>query len=133
MSIRQNIANELKILRESNRYPQKYIASVLNITREGYANYENGKRAVSIETLMQLVKLYGLSYDRFFAYAENMDTEQLLQDDRPVYGTDEGTGVTTLLTPEELSVLMDYRKADPLHKNMARELLKASPAENNTK
>lgn len=59
----ESIQIVLKEFRESNKYTQKEIANYLNITQQAYANYENGKRLIDIEKLIELADLYKVSLD----------------------------------------------------------------------
>lgn len=58
-----NIATILKNLRTDRDYTQQDIANYLNISRSGYANYENGQTMPSTETLMSLSQFYKVSVD----------------------------------------------------------------------
>lgn len=59
----EGIQNVLKKFREDNNYTQKEIANYLRITQQAYANYENGKRLIDIEKLIELADLYKISLD----------------------------------------------------------------------
>lgn len=50
-------------LRKENKLTQEDIGKILNITSTGYANYENGKREPTIETLIKLADYYNVSLD----------------------------------------------------------------------
>lgn len=55
---------KLKKLRLVNGYSQAYVASKLNISRQGYQHYESGRRVPSNEYLQLLAELYNLQiYD----------------------------------------------------------------------
>lgn len=53
----------LKDLREDNDLLQKQIAKELKIKRQVYGLYENGKRTIPIDLLIQLAKFYHTSID----------------------------------------------------------------------
>ncbi len=42
---------------------QKQVADYLKITQQQYSLYENGKRTLPVDLLIELSKLYGLSTD----------------------------------------------------------------------
>ena len=53
----------LRDLREDNDITQSQIASVLNIRKNTYSQYENGKRQMPIELLWKLADYYNTSID----------------------------------------------------------------------
>ena len=53
----------LKELRKSEKLKQCDIAKELNVSQTCYANYENGKREPSIDTLCKLADIYHVSLD----------------------------------------------------------------------
>ena len=50
-------------LRIDNDYRQEDVANFLNITKQAYGMYENGKRNLPIEYLVKLSEFYGVSTD----------------------------------------------------------------------
>lgn len=50
-------------LRTDHDLRQEDVAAVLNITKQAYGMYENGKRGLPIEYLIKLSKYYGVSTD----------------------------------------------------------------------
>lgn len=50
--------SRLKNLREDNDMSQEQIAKLLNCTQQAYSNYENGKRTLPYEMLIELAKIY---------------------------------------------------------------------------
>ena len=53
----------LKDIREDRDMTQKEIAEYLKITQQQYSLYENGKRTLPVDLLVELSKLYNLSTD----------------------------------------------------------------------
>lgn len=53
----------LKELRIDKDYTQQNIADILNITKQAYGYYENGKRNIPNELLKILCLFYGVSAD----------------------------------------------------------------------
>lgn len=53
----------LKDIREDNDLLQKQIAIILEITRQQYGLYENGKREIPLEKLIKLADFYNTSTD----------------------------------------------------------------------
>lgn len=54
---------KLRDLREDHDLTQEQIAHHLNISQRLYSYYENGKRNIPIETLIQIAELYDVSLD----------------------------------------------------------------------
>ena len=54
---------KLKELREENNFTQSQIAEYLNIKQNTYSQYENEKRQLPIDVLINLAKFYKVSTD----------------------------------------------------------------------
>jgi|GEM_PF-3231834 Predicted transcriptional regulators len=57
------IPERLKELRQQKQVTQGFVAADLNLTREAYCQYENGKRRPGLETLIQLCRILPASSD----------------------------------------------------------------------
>ncbi len=57
----------LRHFREKKNYTQAQVASMLSMSRSGYANYESGRILPRIEHIIQLSKI--LDHDFLFAYS----------------------------------------------------------------
>lgn len=53
----------LKELREDHDYTQKFVASILHISQNNYSDIERGVTNISIEFLIALANLYGVTID----------------------------------------------------------------------
>ena len=60
-------AKRLYDLRTDNDYRQEDVADYLNITKQAYGMYENGKRNLPIEYLIKLSEFYDVSTDYILA------------------------------------------------------------------
>lgn len=58
-------------LRTDNDYRQEDIAEYLQITKQAYGMYENGKRNLSIDYLIKISKFYGVSTDFILCLTDN--------------------------------------------------------------
>ena len=67
--------NRLKEQRNKKGFSQKYIASILGITRSAYTNIENGKRNLDSEMLKKLADTLDISTDYLLNRCD-ADTEQ---------------------------------------------------------
>lgn len=50
-------------LKKEHGYTQEYVAKILQVDRSNYSKYELGKLEISIDMLINLAKLYGVSTD----------------------------------------------------------------------
>lgn len=53
----------LKELRKTHKYSRDYLAKYMNISVQAYGHWETGIRKPSIEDLIKLADLYGVSLD----------------------------------------------------------------------
>lgn len=64
------LKNRLKELRNEYNYTQEYLASIVNVSRQAYANWENGIRNIDIDALIIYSKLYGVTTDYLLGVSE---------------------------------------------------------------
>jgi transcriptional regulator with XRE-family HTH domain len=65
------IGNNLRILREANKFTQEQVASLLKNNRSTYSNYETGDREAPIDILEKVSNLCGC--DLHLLFEENVD------------------------------------------------------------
>lgn len=53
----------VRSLRREKEYTQQQIADLLNITQSTYSDYEHGRAAISVDSLIILAKFYQVSLD----------------------------------------------------------------------
>lgn len=58
-----NYGERLKILREKNEMTQSDVADYLKTTQSYYAQYENNRRPIPFERVVELSRLYNISID----------------------------------------------------------------------
>ncbi|MEG2720820.1 MAG: helix-turn-helix transcriptional regulator, partial [Oscillospiraceae bacterium] len=63
MNIKENITHQLKSLRKENGLTQQQVADKINVSRSAYSQYEMGLKQPTIETLVEVSKLYRCSID----------------------------------------------------------------------
>jgi len=68
-----NFGEKLKILREKNGYTQKYVAELLGTTQSYYAQYENGRRSIPFERIVELAKIYNVSLDYIAGFTDDIN------------------------------------------------------------
>lgn len=59
----QETAKRIRELRIAKGYTQKAVAGLLNIDRSSLSNIENGAKPCSIDLLIRLTEIYGVSLD----------------------------------------------------------------------
>ncbi len=69
--------DNLKFLRKERNISQQEIADYLNITRQAYNNYENGKREPDYEILLKLGEYFEVTVDDLLN-SNIMDTDENL-------------------------------------------------------
>lgn len=57
----------LRKLRVTNRFSQQHVANHLNLSRNSYANWENGRTEITLTNLDMICSFYGLKPEEFFA------------------------------------------------------------------
>ena len=60
-----NVYQRLKDLREDADKSQAEIAKIIGTSQSYYAQYENGKRAITFDRMVILAKYYNVSLDYF--------------------------------------------------------------------
>ncbi len=104
------VSQRLKELRAEHKLTQKMVASVLNISREAYSMYENGKRQLKYDALRTIADYYKVSLDYLFG---RIDTPEL----------------PSPLSREEYVVLLWYRGLDLAGKNEVFETARQNLAD----
>jgi methanogenic corrinoid protein MtbC1 len=63
-----SLAKNIKKYRKLNKISQKALADYLNVTQSSIAHYENGDRQPTLESIMQLSKLFSISIDELLGH-----------------------------------------------------------------
>ncbi len=66
----KKLSDNLALLRKSHGYRQKDVADRIDLSKQTYAAYEQGRAEPDCETLVRLARLYGLSLDALFGEEE---------------------------------------------------------------
>lgn len=74
------IRDNIKKLREEMGLTQKQLADYLNVTRSTYSYYESGKNLPSIQSLIKLSKIFGVSCDYILIGKTNSANPQYIGD-----------------------------------------------------
>lgn len=68
-----NFCERLKEIRRKSPYTQKQIAEILSISITAYQYYESGRSQPSIEGLIKLADLFGVTIDYLVGRSESND------------------------------------------------------------
>ena len=74
----KTIGNNLKKLREANRFTQDQLATFLGIKRSAYSNYEIGERDIPFDILNKAADLFGVDLYLFFENDESVVDNMLV-------------------------------------------------------
>lgn len=86
------LATTLKELRKAHGYTQDYVASVLGVVRQTYANYETGLRKPGYDILFKLSGLYEISMDDLSHLTLDIDRDVYYDIPAPTQSTEEVRG-----------------------------------------
>ena len=117
------LAENLRRLREDYGYTQKQIGEKLNISRQAYSNYENGKRIPDIFLLVRIADIYHLSLEQLLT--QNCRKAGVINESsRPYYtAMIEDTADTLYLSAEDVELVTHYRDASEEDRKIARRML----------
>ena len=88
----QLLPAKLKELRKAHGHTQDYVASVLGVVRQTYANYEAGLRSPGPDTLFKLAGLYGISTDDLLQLTVKLDRDVYYDAPAPTQSTEDVRG-----------------------------------------
>ena len=74
----KTIGNNLKRLRDANRFTQEQLAVFLGINRSTYSNYEMGESEIPFTILEKAADLFGLDLHLFFEEDESVVDNMLV-------------------------------------------------------
>lgn len=119
-----SLKNKLKLLRNNRDLTQLDVANYLNMTRPGYAHYENGIRNPDSQTLLKLANLYQISVDELVDENDLPIEIAHLYETNP-YRTKNSTNdvdiqknIPIQVSEREKQLITMFRKLDKQDKNM---------------
>lgn len=86
------LGQKLKELRKAKGYTQDYVASVLGVVRQTYANYESGIRKPGYDTLFKLSGILGISMDDLSQLTVEVDRDVYYDAPGPSQSTEDVRG-----------------------------------------
>lgn len=97
------LANNIKKLRNKYGYSQPELAKRIGVTRSAISMYENGNREPNLETLEAMCDIFNVSMNYLTGISE---TTPVIPD------------IDFFLNDEERMIVLAYRKADSIEKEM---------------
>lgn len=73
-------ARNLRLLRLSKKYTQEEMGIKLNIQRQTYCNYENGRRMPNLEILMEISSILDVTLDMLVSDTNSSSSDTLTVD-----------------------------------------------------
>lgn len=64
----ENVAKNIRTLRNRNKYSQEYLAELVDRTREHINRLETGKETIGFTTFIKLAKVFGVSLDELAGF-----------------------------------------------------------------
>ena len=115
------LAKNLRFKRKQQNLTQENISEKMNISRQAYSNYENGKRVPDLDSLVFLADLFRISLDDLV----HQNLEDKIAEEGGCYtpAFSSGTGKILHLTSEELELLQHFRSLDPEKRTRLKQLL----------
>ena len=89
-------SKRLKALRKAHGYTQDFVASRLDIARQTYSHYENGRRVPTYDVVAKIADLYDISMDDLGNYHKQ---ENCIEEDCPKEAS---------IKSQELQNFLDY-------------------------
>lgn len=137
------LAAKLVELRQQFNYSQVEVAAYLGMTREGYSHYERNSREPSLESLMRLSRLYGISISELInektipvsskdmnrnlsstaASSSNTITNNINHFLKIFTGKNSGLNLTDI-SKEDIAVLAQYKKLNKECQKEVRQFIK---------
>ena len=56
-----NLGNRIRLLRESLKFSQEYVAAKLNVSQQAYSRMENAPMNITIKRMFELATIFGVS------------------------------------------------------------------------
>ena len=119
------LSKKLKALRTGCNLTQYQIATQINLDRSTYTYYETGKTQPTIDTLIKLGKIFGVSIDFLLDY-NNSEPSTLVSDVASTYQKSREVTNVNSLRDDEQNLLLIYRLLSETNKRDLRKFAKDS-------
>jgi transcriptional regulator with XRE-family HTH domain len=71
-SVRENIANNIRINREATGLTQRELAKMLDVGYSHVSNWESGLNSPKIETLIEMCKIFDITLEAMYGISDDM-------------------------------------------------------------
>ncbi len=100
------LGKRLRTLRKEKGLTQKELGDMINVTKVSICCYENGTRTPTLDTLLELEKVFGVSLTYFLGQDEVVKKE----DDSYLY-----------LSEEDITILEELKKHESLYEKLLED------------
>lgn len=104
------VGNNLRLIRETNKYTQEQVSNYLEINRSTYSNYETGEREIPMDLLEKLSNLMGCELSLFFEENDEIRDKMLTC----AFRIDSLSSDDMNVIAKFKSIVMNYLKMDQL-------------------
>lgn len=118
--------NELRRLRIQSGLTQQAVADALHVNRATYTYYETGKTTPSVERLGKIAKIFGVSELHLASLLQVPFVPEPLVTRRAPKKVIETPEYMGQLTPQEKSLIAQYRAGSPEQRERAEAALRAT-------
>ena len=94
------LGKRLKELRKKKGLTQQELGNLINVTKVSICCYENGTRMPTLDTLLELEKVFGVHFDYFLGHDEVVEKKDISY---------------LYLADEEIEILEELRKHESLY------------------
>ena len=115
MTVKEELAGRLRMLRVRARMTQKQVAQILNLDRSTYAYYETATTCPDYETLVRLAKMYRVTTDYLLGLEDGPEAGGAVRPraQREALAQADTGSLFTAATPGEREYLLTFRILSP--------------------
>lgn len=117
------LAANLRRLRNGHSYTQTKMAEMLNISRQAYSNYENGKRVPDLDTLFRIADIYDVTLEQLITQSCTGDGTVNEKPGPYLLSQVRDAGGSLYLTLEEARLVDRFRNAGEDERLIIRKVL----------
>ena len=117
------LAAKLRRLRNGHSYTQTKMAEMLNISRQAYSNYENGKRVPDLDTLFRIADIYDVTLEQLITQSCTGDGTVNEKPGPYLLSQVRDAGGSLYLTLEEVRLVDRFRNAGEDERLIIRKVL----------
>ena len=115
------LADNMRELRITNEYSQKFVSNYIHIARQTYSLYETGRRLPDMKTVCDLADLYHISIDLLLYTDLSVDMEQISDAPASEYMAVTPENNAIPLNGTDARMLTNYKSLPPETQQEVRE------------